>query len=252
MGLFFDFEAKNTDSQRLIYKERSMQIVFLPGFMCDERLFAAQMTALSDAGFDCRFATLSDQETIADMAAHVLRSHEGDLFLVGLSMGGIVALEAVRQAPDRVTGLALLNTTPFEDSLGETRLQQIADVQRDGIEDLYVQVLKPVYIAPENRHKQLMDLVVAMARDLGPDVFERQSTALAARSSFEEDLPTIKQASLVLTGAADAVCGEETAQYLQAQLPDASLTVVANCGHLSTLEQPAHVSAALITFLREL
>jgi pimeloyl-ACP methyl ester carboxylesterase len=252
MGLFFDFEAKNTDNQRLIYKECFMQIVFLPGFMCDERLFAPQMTALSDAGFDCRFAALSDQETIADMAAHVLRSHEGSLLLVGLSMGGIVALEAARQAPDRITGLALLNATPFEDSLGAARLQQISCVQRDGLEDLYMQVLKPAYIAPENRHKQLMDLVFAMAQDLGPDVFERQSTALAARSSFEKDLPAIKQPSLILTGAADAVCGEETGQYLHAHLPNASLTVVANCGHLSTLEQPAHVSAALIAFVREL
>ena len=229
-----------------------MKNLFLPGFMCDARLFEPQMAHLFQFGHACQFVALDRQDSIGDMAAFALAQSDDPLVLVGLSMGGIVALEAVRQAPERVSALALLNATPFEDSLGDARLEQIAGVNRDGVDKLYMDVLKPQYIAAENRHADLMNLVVDMARDLGPAVFERQSQALADRSGFEALLPEIRQKVLILTGSEDLVCGLETAQYMQARINNAALTCVPNCGHLSTLEQPQMVADALVAFLGDL
>ena len=113
-------------------------------------------------------------------------------------------------------------------------------------------VLKPQYIAAENRQSELMDLVIKMAQDLGPTVFERQSRALAARTGFENFLPQIKQKVLVLTGEEDLVCGPEIAQGMQALINNAVLTCVPNCGHLSTLEQSKMVAHALAGFLEGL
>lgn len=229
-----------------------MQVLFLPGFMCDERLFSEQIRYLKKRNFSCHFVKLDQQASIEEMADYTLSLFEGPLVLVGLSMGGIVALETVRRAPERILALALLNATPFEDSLGDARLEQIAAVNREGLDNLYMNALKPQYIAAENRQSELMDLVIKMAQDLGPTVFERQSRALAARTGFENFLPQIKQKVLVLTGEEDLVCGPEIAQGMQALINNAVLTCVPNCGHLSTLEQSKMVAHALAGFLEGL
>ena len=163
-----------------------MQVLFLPGFMCDERLFSEQIRYLKKRNFSCHFVKLDQQASIEEMADYTLSLFEDPLVLVGLSMGGIVALETVRRAPERILALALLNATPFEDSLGDARIEQIAAVNREGVDNLYMNALKPQYIAAENRQSELMDLVIKMAQDLGPTVFERQSRALAARIGFED------------------------------------------------------------------
>ena len=229
-----------------------MHLLFLPGFMCDERLFSPQIKHLRKLDYSCHFIELNQQDSIEDMAGYTLSCVEGPLVLVGLSMGGIVALEAIGQAPERVIGLCLFNSTPFKDSLGDARLEQIARVQREGVEGLYMDVLKPQYIAPENRQTELMDIVIDMARNLGSTVFERQSRALAGRGGYETFLPEIKQKVLLLTGEEDLVCGPETAQFMQARIKNAVLTCMPNCGHLSTLEQPQLVADALAAFLGDL
>ena len=229
-----------------------MQVLFLPGFMCDERLFSEQIRYLKKRNFSCHFVKLDQQASIEEMADYTLSLFEGPLVLVGLSMGGIVALETVRRAPERILALALLNATPFEDSLGDARLEQIAAVNREGVDNLYMNVLKPQYIAAENRQPELMDLVIKMAQDLGPTVFERQSRALAARIGIETFLPQIKQKALILTGEEDLVCGPEIAQGMQSLINNAVLTCVPNCGHLSTLEQSKMVAHALAGFLEGL
>ena len=94
-----------------------MNLLFLPGFMCDERLFSGQIRHLEKLGYSCHFIELDQQDSIEDMADYTLSRVEGPLVLVSLSMGGIVALEAIGQAPERVVGLCLLNSTPFKDSL---------------------------------------------------------------------------------------------------------------------------------------
>ena len=229
-----------------------MQVLFLPGFMCDERLFSEQIRYLKKRNFSCHFVKLDQQASIEEMADYTLSLFQDPLVLVGLSMGGIVALETVRRAPERILALALLNATPFEDSLGHARLEQIAAVNREGVDNLYMNVLKPQYIAAENRQPELMDLVIKMAQDLGPTVFERQSRALAARIGIETFLPQIKQKVLILTGEEDLVCGPEVAQGMQSLINNAVLTCVPNCGHLSTLEQSKMVAHALAGFLEGL
>ena len=229
-----------------------MKYIFLPGFMCDERLFQPQMIKLKSSGYDCSFFAPDTQASIPEMARDILSSYNGPVFIIGLSMGGIIALEIALQAPKRVKGLAILNSTPFEDSLGEHRLEQIERVQKEGIEGLYKDELKPQYIAPQNRTHEIMDLVIDMAVQKGVEIFERQSLALVKRTSYENRLYEIQQSALILTGDADTVCGEKTARYLADNLANATLTCVENCGHLSTLEQPEAVNDALLRFVKKL
>lgn len=229
-----------------------MNLLFLPGFMCDERLFSGQIRHLEKLGYSCHFIELDQQDSIEDMADYTLSRVEGPLVLVGLSMGGIVALEAIGQAPERVVGLCLLNSTPFKDSLGDARLEQIVRVHEEGVDGLYMDVLKPQYIASANRQTELMDMVIDMARSLGSTVFERQSRALAGRDGYEALLMEISPKVLLLTGSEDAVCGLETAQFMKERIKNAALTCLPNCGHLSSLEQSQMVTNALVTFLERL
>ncbi len=220
--------------------------------MCDERLFTPQMIELESSGYDCSFFAPDTQASIPEMARDALSGYKGPIFIIGLSMGGIIALEVALQEPDRVKGLAILNSTPFKDSLGEHRLEQIERVQKEGVEGLFKDELKPQYIAPQNRTSELMDLVMDMAARKGVGVFERQSLALLKRPSYENRLNEIQQSALIVTGDADSVCGEKTAQYLADNLANSTLTCVENCGHLSTLEQPKAVNDVLLGFVKRL
>ena len=219
--------------------------------MCDERLFHHQMEKLKTSGYNCSFFAPDNQASIPEMAKDILSQYNGPIFIIGLSMGGIIALEIALQDQDRVKGLAILNSTPFGDSLGEHRLEQIERVQKEGVEDLFKDELKPQYIAPQNRTPELMDMVVDMAAQKGVGVFERQSLALIKRTGYETRLNEIQQPALILTGDTDSVCGPKTARYLADNLANATLTCVVNCGHLSTLEQPEAVGDALMRFVKK-
>ena len=138
--------------------------------MWDERLFTPQMIKLESSGYDCSFFAPDTQASIPEMARDALSRYKGPIFIIGLSMGGIIALEIALQEPERLEGLAILNSTPFEDSLGEHRLELIERVKKEGVEGLYKHELKPQYIALQ-RTPELMDLIMDMAAQKGVGVF---------------------------------------------------------------------------------
>jgi pimeloyl-ACP methyl ester carboxylesterase len=220
--------------------------IFLPGFMCDGRLFSAQQGALETAGHSCSSGDLASGETIEELAANVLAIAPERFVPIGLSMGGIIALEIVRQAPERVSHLALLNTTYRADKAGPQRIAQIDRVRQGELDLVLSEELKPTYMHPDNRTAERLALLADMGATLGDAVFERQSRALMARRSYAETLSEISCPTLVLAGAQDKVCAVGLHRDIAAAIPGACLKIVQRCGHLSTLEQPAAVTRALL------
>ena len=226
-------------------------LVLLPGMMCDARLFAPQIEALQGR-FDILVPRL-EAPSIRAMAQAVLDEVVAKRFsLAGLSMGGIVAIAMTDIAPDRIERLALLDTNHLADAPGrfEIRNRQIKDVLAGHLRDVIVDEMKPVYLAGANRTNQpLLDLLVAMAMDCGADMFVAQSLALRDRADQSATLAACKQPTLVLCGEEDELCPLDRHREMAGLLENSELVIVPDAGHISTLENPATVIAALETWL---
>ena len=224
-------------------------LLLLPGMMCDARLWSPQVAAFSHRrAVMC--APLPGRTTAA-MARAVLEHAPPRFALAGLSMGGIVAMEIVRRAPERVERLALLDTNPLAErpEVAAKRGPQIAAVRAGRLREVMRDEMKPGYLAPGAGRASVLDTVMAMALDAGPDAFEAQSRALMARPDRTDALRTFRGPALVLCGAHDALCPPERHEMMAGLLPDAHLVMVKGAGHLPTLERPAETNAALADWL---
>ena len=224
-------------------------LVLIPGFMCDGRLFEPQIQGLHKI-HDITVA-IPTESTIPDMAARILKDMPGDFALGGLSMGGIVAMEILRQAPECITHLALMDTTPLADAPAnfDVRMRQIADVHAGHLETVMRDELKPAYLVDSPRKSAIMDTCMAMAKSLGPDVFEAQSLALRDREDLQESLAHAPEKTLILHGAEDRLCTPERHHLMQSLAPHATLIAIENAGHLPTLEAPSATTQAVRTWL---
>ena len=227
-------------------------LVLLPGMMCDARLFAPQVAALSPRRA-LHLAPIGGHDTMSALAAEVLAHAPACFALAGLSMGGIVAMEVLRQAPHRVERLALLDTNPrAEDPEVQARREpQIERARAGGLASVMREEMKPNYLAAGPERSDILDLCMAMALELGPEVFERQSRALAARADQQATLRAFRGPALVLMGEDDRLCPRDRHELMHALIPGSRLVVVAAAGHLPTLEQPDRTNAELIRWLEE-
>lgn len=223
--------------------------IFLPGFMCDERLFAPQIQTLSRDEITCSLADLTQACSIERMAEQVLKSAPKRFAAVGLSMGSIVAFELYRQAPERITHLALLNTTARADAAGAARKKQLGRVAAGELDLVLREELKPQYLAPINRTEERLRVLQNMGIGLGEDVFCRQTMALTIRRSYLDMADQIQCPTLLLAGADDTVCPVDRHREIADRIDHAELQVIDACGHISTLEQPDLVSKALLDLL---
>ena len=220
--------------------------MFLPGFMCDWRLFSQQIESQSEQGHECSTADLSSDGSIVELAQRALRNRADQIVPVGLSMGGIVALEMYRQAPDRIVGLALLGTTYHSDKATQQRIQQLQRVRAGELNLVLRDELKPNYMHPSNRTPARLELLAEMARDMGDTVFERQTRSLMERRSYADLLPKISCPTLVLVGENDTVCPPSIHEVMAQSIPNARLAILPECGHLSAMERPDLVSDAIL------
>ena len=164
-------------------------------------------------------------------------------------MGGILAFEIWRQAPQRVTHMALLDTNPHAEkaSRKSRRLEEIGQAAAGGLRELATEQLKPLYLAEAHRDDQeLLDTLLDLAMDLGPEIFRSQSLALRDRVDSAPTLPTIDCPVLVACGEEDKLCPVEYHTFMAEKIPNATLAIIENCGHLSTLEQPEIVTGLLL------
>jgi len=228
-------------------------LVLLPGMMCDARLFGPQINALSGR-YPIMTAPLGGQETIEKLATEVLQTAPPKFALAGLSMGGIVAMEMVRQAGDRVVGLALLDTNPLAEAEAtkDRRAKQIAAALAGDMRRVMRDEMKPNYLADGPSQGAILDLCMAMATDLGPAVFVRQSQALRDRRDQTETLRRYAGQTLILCGRQDILCPVERHRLMQNLIPGSTIQIVEDAGHLPTLEQPQITTAALSRWLEHL
>ncbi|MBO6552751.1 MAG: alpha/beta fold hydrolase [Roseitalea sp.] len=226
-------------------------LCLLPGMMCDGRLFAPQVDALG-TDHDIVIGDITGAETMAGLADGLLAQLPDRFNLAGLSMGGIVAQEMARKAPGRVMRLALLDTSFGADSDRRKAIRddQIARARAGGLRELFLTEMKPHYLAEANSaDTDLNGLFLDMAMILGPDVFARQSLALRDRPDQTGTLSGFAGPSLVLCGAEDRMCPPVIHEQMAALLPDADLVIVEGAGHITTLEAPDAVNAALAAWL---
>lgn len=222
-------------------------LLMLPGNMCDARLWHG----LGDLG--AAHADLSHDDSIENMAARALADHQGALILIGFSMGGIVALEMARGAPQRIKGLVLADTNAGADlpERAAARPIQQARVRSGELAIIVADELKPAYLATQNqKNKPLKTLLFDMAMDLGEDVFVRQSEALRTRADLGPVLKAFDGPVLFLCGAEDALCPPAWHQEMFARCRDAELHVFEGAGHLLPLEQPIMFRAAIDGWLK--
>lgn len=220
-------------------------LVLVPGFMCDARLFGPQIAAL---GADRSITVpIPRERTIPDMARTILNAVDGRFCLGGLSMGGIIAMEMLRQSPERIERLALMDTTPLADAPAnhEIRTRQIAEVRAGGLARVMRDELKPAYLVDAPSKPALLDLCMEMADALGPEVFEAQSLALRDRDDLTEALTLAPPGTLILHGAEDRLCPPERHDLIQSRIGRAARVAIPGAGHLPTLEQPESVVAAM-------
>jgi len=177
-----------------------MTLVLLAGMMCDGRLFNHMPPHT--------YLPITGHDTVEDIAADVL-AHAPDTFaLGGLSMGGIIAMEVIAQAPDRVTHLALMDTNceAETDKVKAFRQPQIDKAHAGQLEAVMRDEMKPNYLTDGPNRGDVLDLCMDMALSLGPDVFINQSRALRDRPDQKTTLSNWKKPTLILCGADDRLC----------------------------------------------
>jgi pimeloyl-ACP methyl ester carboxylesterase len=226
-------------------------LLLLPGLLCDQRLWAAQVEALA-ASARCRIPDLAAYASIAAMAGAVLDRAPGRFALAGFSMGGCVALEVVALAPGRVDRLALLSTSAqgLLPPVRERLQGSIPAIEAGGL-DAYLADAFPGYVAPARAHDPaLWRTFAAMGVRLGPAVAVRQMRALLAYPGFQGDLGQIGCPTAVICGREDRRTPVAAHQQLATRIPGATLRVVERAGHFTPLEEPQAVTDALRDWLQ--
>ncbi len=225
-------------------------LVFLPGMMCDARVFAPQAAEL---GRDSTvvIAPTSIGERVEEIASNLLDQLPLRFALVGHSIGGVVAMELMRRAPDRVARIALINTS----SLAETP-QSAADYEpmiiklRAGSLEEAVRGLMPAeHLAPEPERVRIMGLLIEMAANIGAEAMVRQIRAMQRRRDYQSVLRRCKVPALVLCGKHDGQTPVKRHSFMAELIPHAELKVFEQAGHLPMLECPDEVSQALRAWL---
>lgn len=222
------------------------QLVLLPGLLCDGALWRHQTETLADI---CTpwVADLTRDDSIPAMAERVLDEAPRTFCLAGLSMGGYVAQEIMRRAPERVERLALIDTNARADTEAQVKTRQelirLSDLGKfKGVTPR----LLPNLIHPSRlKDPAVADVVLQMAERVGQEAFKRQQMAILRRVDGRGDLPGVRVPTLVLCGRQDAISPLEFHAEMANSIPNAKLVVVEDCGHLAPLERPYAASAVM-------
>lgn len=225
-------------------------LVLIPGMMCDARLFEPQIAAFS-GGRDIVLPVISRADDIVALARGVLDVAPGRFALAGVSMGGIVAMEVLRQAPERVERIALLDTNPLAESsdVKARRRKQMLAVRNGRLADVMRDEMKPNYLADGPRKGEILKLCQVMALKLGPEVFLSQSRALMDRQDQTETLRTARLPALILCGRHDSLCPVDRHRLMADLIAGSQLQIIEDAGHLTTLEQPEATNAELARWM---
>jgi len=223
--------------------------------ICDETVWQQQIDALSDIA-GCICAGYGSLDSLTAMAEAVLRTAPQRFSVAGHSMGGRVALQIYRLAPDRVTRIALLNTgasplAPGAAGEEETRKrgELVALAKSQGMRVMLRQWLPPMIDSRRINDTALVNAIIEMMSRKTPEIFAAQVRALLGRPDASAVLEQIRCPALLITGREDGWSGPAQHAAMASKIAGSKLVIVPGCGHMSTLERPAEVSAALRAWL---
>lgn len=229
-----------------------LPIVCIPGLICSPRLYAEQMPSLWSVG-PVTVAQHGHHESMAEIARSILSSAPERFALIGLSMGGYVSFEIMRQAPERVAKLALLDTSARPDTPEQmaNRRKQIEIAGTVSMSDIADGLFPKLIHRMRWSDVRLRNLTRQMAEETGRAGFVRQQTAIMNRPDSRPTLGDIRCPTMVLVGAGDELTPPDVAAEIADGIAGARLVTVPECGHLSTIECPERVTAALTEWLDE-
>jgi pimeloyl-ACP methyl ester carboxylesterase len=229
----------------------SYTLVLLPGLLNDAALWTHQIAGLSDLVDDIQVPDLTQHEDVREIATTILETLPDRFALAGLSMGGYVALEIMRQARARVERLALIDTSARADSDEQRRrrtgLIQLADMGKfKGVTPR----LLPMLVHPSRlEDPEVTGPIFQMAARIGRDGFIRQQKAILSRTDSLDLLPTIDCPTLIACGRQDQLTPLGLSEEMAATVPGAILTVIDECGHLPALEYPERTTEIMRRWL---
>lgn len=226
-------------------------LVLLPGLLCDGELWEHQIRHLGDVA-DIRVGALAGADRVEGLAADVLAWAPPVFCLAGHSMGGYVALEIMRRAPERVSKLMLLATNAHADppEAKERRQRAMAFVARGRFDDV-VALMTPTLVDPVHlTDGAVLRAIRDMASRVGPDAYLRQQEAIMARPDSRPDLMAVGCPTVVLCGRRDQLSGVDVHAGMAAAIPGARLAVIEDCGHMAPIEQPQAVTALMRLWLQ--
>jgi pimeloyl-ACP methyl ester carboxylesterase len=226
-------------------------LILVPGVLCDATLFAPQVAALADVADVTVTDAQLKRDSVPAIAAAILAAAPPRFAVAGLSFGGYVVFELLRQAPERIARAAFLDTSARADT-EERKAARRKDLDRVG-QGRFVGVtdrLMQFFMHPDHvADAELSGNVKKMTQGVGVEVFIRQTKAVMSRPDSRPDLAGIRCPTLVLVGADDQMTPPALAHEIHQGIAGSTLVEVPHCGHLSTIEQPEAVSAALRAWL---
>ncbi len=230
-----------------------MQLVMIPGTLCDALLFEKQVVGLRGLA-DCCVADNASADNLEQAAFNILSDIVEPCTLLGLSYGGIIAFEIIRQAPKKVSRLILLNTN-YKEPSETTRINQqrfVGMAHLGEFREITTDFLKDTVLYPDHPQQyEIRKTVFQMAMNTGKEAFYRQIKAQLKRPDSTKDLPNIHCPTLIITGREDRLCPVVLHEEMAALIPNSKLVILEHCGHLSTIEQPEKVNQAIITWWKE-
>jgi pimeloyl-ACP methyl ester carboxylesterase len=224
----------------------------VPGLLASPRLYAEQIPALWRLG-PVILATHTRDDSMGGIARRILASAPKRFALAGLSMGGYVCFEILRQAPARVVKLVLLDTSARSDTpeQSEQRRSQIGMARTGRLSEIADALFPRLVHARRWGDESLRRIWRAMVQEVGDEGFISQQTAIMGRPDSRAELATIRCPTLAIVGDGDLLTPPERAEEIANGIPRARLSVIRDSGHLSTLEQPAAVTRSMVEFLSE-
>ena len=242
--------------KRVIQKMSSsaLPIVLIPGMMCDHRLYTHQLTRLQEKR-DVLIVHANHGESMKTIAQDIFNKIPWTRFaLGGLSMGGIIAMEMVRQQPKLIAGLALMDTNPWAEKpdVKANRQPQIEMANQGEFLDVVANQMASRYGGSITEQPAQLKLVLDMAQSLGKTVFIRQSIALRDRPDQTQTLKSFTGPSIALCGEHDQLCPLDRHQAIVELMPNCQLHVIPNAGHLITLQAPSATNSHLANWLETL
>ena len=227
-----------------------LPVVLIPGLLASARMYAAQVPQLWCAG-PVMIADHTRDDSMSGIARRILSVAPARFALAGLSMGGYIAFEILRQAPERIAKVALLDTSARADAPEQTAMRraQMTLASQGRLAEVVEQQFPRLVHRARRADAQLRQVFVLMAEEVGAAGFIRQQTAILGRADSRAALGSIRCPTLVLVGEGDELTPPELAAEIAAGIPGARLTTVPQCGHMSTLEQPDEVTRALLEWL---